>query len=490
MWLGLLVLAAFGITVAGAFVFDDFALFSDSAITSSMGWLDCWRLTQTRPLTWLTFWANYQLGGQQPLGYHLVNLLLHLAVVWLVWDVLGRKIPLPAALIATALFAIHPLLTEPIGYVFSRGTLLAAIFSLLAWRNWVDQKPWRAALWFGVAMLAKEESAALPLFFALEDWSQSRRLRLPPLAAMLGLALAFGLRVIWAIQITPGAWAGAKAGVTPVQYLGAQGPVILRYLRMTVLPWGFSIDPEIAIPSLGVAVAAWALIAILVGFALRYWSVGFWFIAALILLVPSSSIFPASDLAADRRMYLPLVMLSAGAGLLLSRVDRRVVIGLVIAFAAISIRYSALWARPGALWAEAVRLAPNKMRPRIQWARAIRPANGLKVLEEAKSIAPDDPAVYSEMGRILLQMGRADQALGAFGQALALDPGDPMAMSNRGAALMALGANEAAKGDFERALSISPCLFETRLNLTRIGVRSPAPQECRFTEEQKNQLSR
>ena len=47
---------------------------------------------QTRPLTYFTFWVNYQLGGRNPVGYHIVNIALHLLAVWLLWRTLDRLV--------------------------------------------------------------------------------------------------------------------------------------------------------------------------------------------------------------------------------------------------------------------------------------------------------------------------------------------------------------------------------------------------------------
>ena len=55
-------LAAFGASLLSGFHFDDYAIFSDPALTSPDGWLRVWGPGQTRPLTYLTFWLNYQAG--------------------------------------------------------------------------------------------------------------------------------------------------------------------------------------------------------------------------------------------------------------------------------------------------------------------------------------------------------------------------------------------------------------------------------------------
>lgn len=162
---------------------------------------------------------------------------------------------------------------------------------------------------------------------------------------------------------------------------------------------------------------------------------------------------------------------------------------LVIILAAISFHYTGLWRDPEALWREAVEHAPSKLRPRLQLARALPPDRALSVLEEAQRLAPGDPEVATDQGRALLALGRPGEALGAFGRALALDPNDARALNNRGAALAALGQPDAARADYERALSKDPCLFDARLNLLRMGVRTATPPGCRYTLEQRTALS-
>jgi tetratricopeptide (TPR) repeat protein len=248
--------------------------------------------------------------------------------------------------------------------------------------------------------------------------------------------------------------------------------VIWRYLRLFAIPWGFSIDPSLARPTVWVAILAWGALAALCLIPFRG---RFWFLMGLLLLAPSSSILPAADLAADRRMYLPMIAFCACAGVLLQAVDRRVIVAMVLALMAISIRYSLLWERPEALWREAKRLAPGAVRPRIQLARALAPAEGLEELKDA----PDVESVATERGRLLMTLGRPAEALSAFGRALALNPNDARAISNRAVALAALGSRDAAVAEFSRALEKDRCLGDARDNLAKLGVETSAPGNCR-----------
>ena len=80
----------FGGSLGSGFHFDDYAIFQNAAIRAPNGWLTVWNLRQTRPLTYLTFWLNYRLGGESAVGYHVVNLALHAAAVLVLYEVLRR----------------------------------------------------------------------------------------------------------------------------------------------------------------------------------------------------------------------------------------------------------------------------------------------------------------------------------------------------------------------------------------------------------------
>jgi tetratricopeptide (TPR) repeat protein len=499
-------LLAFGASLGSGFHFDDYAIFSDPALTSPGGWLEIWTLRQTRPLTYLTFWLNYQVGGRDPLGYHLLNLALHLGAVMLAYECLRRLLPERAALIAAALFAVHPIQAEAVNYVWARSIVLATLLTLASLDRWIAGRRWLAVAWFAAALLAKEEVAAFPLVLVLISGTRNRwvarrvsaelptlkddhqapsvdtsvdaagtsaRATKGPILLMLLLSLAAGARVIYATAVTPGAPAGLQAGITPWHYLLAQGPVILRYLRLLLIPYGFTIDPEIAVPVAWLSVAAW--VALLGAIVLALWrreAWSIWLLAGFLLLIPSSTIFPAADLAADRRMYFPMLAFAAAAGLLLERVKpQAIAAAAVVALALVSVGRTQVWMTEESLWREAVSRAPSKVRPRIQLARALPAAAALEVLAQARNLAPYDPAVAAETGKTLLAERQPEAALQEFGRALALDPRDARNLNNRGVALEAIGQTEAARADFQRALRIDPGLTEARQNLLKL----PAP---------------
>ena len=452
-------LVAFGASLGSGFHFDDYAIFDHPALNN------IFTLRETRPLTYLTFWMNYAFGGTNPIGYHAVNLALHLGAVLLAFECLRRLLPERAALVAAAVFAVHPIQAEAVDYVWARSIVLATLLCLASFYEWLDGRRWIAVAWFAASLLAKEEVAAFPLVLLLLPNTEKKR-SLAPVAAMLVLALAVGLRTAYALQVTPGLPAGLHAGITPAKYFLAQGPVILRYLRLLVVPYGFTVDPEIAIPPVWLGVLAWAAIAALGALAWRYAK---WALAGFLLLIPSSTVFPAADLAADRRLYFPLLAFAAAAAPYLVRFRLAEAVPAVLIV--LSFFRTQVWMTDRALWTEAVERAPDKVRPKIQLARALPASAALELLAKAREQAPHDPDIAAETGRILLAEGQADAALTEFGRALALSPRDARYLNDRGVALEALGQTAAARADFERALEIDPKLDAARDNLAKLPTK-------------------
>jgi len=422
------------------------------------------------------------MGDLNPIDYHAINLALHLVAILLLYDILRRLIGDRAALIGAAIFAVHPIQAEAVNYVFERATELDTLLCLAALASWLRGRYWLAVVWFASALAAKQECVAFPVFLAMLAFSLKRRIT-PwlPIAAMLLLSIASGVAVFIAAQRTPGSQAASQAGISPLTYFVTQGAVILRYLRLLIVPFGFNVDPEIHVPPAWLGVCAWLAIIAMAAIAARWFfnaRAGFWFIAGLVLLLPSSSIFPATDLAVDRRMYLPMIAFAACAGLLLERTRPALVAALVIVFIGFSIQRTLVWRTEQSLWSDAARKSPDKVRPKIQLARASDPQHALALLDDAKKLAPTNAVIFTDEGRVYLSIGQPARALSDFGRALALEPRSADALNNRGAALFALGQAKAARQDFERALKIDPCQQQARENLARMGVPVATPVNC------------
>ena len=415
-------LAAFGGSLFAGFHLDDYAIFSSLALP----------------------------GLRDPAGYHAVNLLLHLGAILLAYECLRRLLPGAVALIAAAIFAIHPLQAEAVNSVAARGAMLASLLCFAALLAWLEGWPWLAVVAFAAALLADPQCAMFPVALVLlrpKDRSMSQRLAA---LAMVGLAIAA------AISAPKGPYALAL--------------VSLRFLRLFALPWGFTIAPEVH-ESLWIAIATAIAIAAAAVWMWRRQSAPpepTWLVAGLLLLIPSFARNPAQD----PRAYLAMFAFSAMAGLLIARVPGR---GLAIAIVALLIAVSAsrtyVWMSDERLWREAVRQAPGQVAPKIALAKYLKAADAIELLGRAKAEAPYNPEISSAIGKILLDEGQYEGALDELSSAVALDPRNALAFNNRGVALAALGQTPAATADFEHALLLAPDLAEARENLKRLSDR-------------------
>ncbi len=140
------------------------------------------------PLTWLSYAIDYQIWGRDPFGYHLTNLLLHLANTLLVLVLVRKALrgryeqATAAALLTAAIFGIHPLRVESVAWATERKDVLFAFFYLCAlilyWR-WLDGHK-RSDYWvcfglFVAAALSKSAAVTFPAVLLLIDHALAKR---------------------------------------------------------------------------------------------------------------------------------------------------------------------------------------------------------------------------------------------------------------------------------------------------------------------------
>lgn len=411
---------------------------------------------QWRPLTYLTFWLNGRLTGELPWAYRLVNILLHAASVQLCYTAIRRLLGEQRAFAVALVFAVHPLQAEAVLYVFSRPIVLMGLFAWAAIDRWLAGRHWWSVGLLALALLAKEEAIALAGFLLLLHLSISRnRAEWKPLAAMVILVLATVAATVWATAKIAGSGAGARAGIAPLDYLATQPQVFALYAMDALWPWRTGFDWQASVAP------RWQVVLWLLPLGFIAWSWqwftrarwGFWATAALVWLLPTSSIFPLMDLSAERRLYLAIAMVAAAIPWM--RRDRLLgILGLLMALGAA--RQAIVWRDPKELWAAAMANQPELLRPALQYCRYVPAAESRDVLRRYESAGRANAGYWTELGRVELESRRPAEALRAFGKALAIDPETASHHYNRGIALAALNQNEAARADFERTLQIDP----------------------------------
>lgn len=132
--LALIVLVAFWPAISGTFLWDDEQYVTQNhALLDAAGLLQIWKIPpgtiQYYPLTFTMLWIEHHFWENNSLGYRLVNLLLHAGAAVLLWRIL-RRLSVPGAWAAAAIWAIHPLQVESVCWISESKNVLSGILAL------------------------------------------------------------------------------------------------------------------------------------------------------------------------------------------------------------------------------------------------------------------------------------------------------------------------------------------------------------------------
>jgi protein O-mannosyl-transferase len=517
----LLGLLAYANTLPNGFVFDDKSIIQRnpvvqstegiSALLSTPYWSGEGRANRLyRPLTLATFALNRMVGGGKAWSFHLANALLHGAVAALLFilllELFGMK---EMALLAASLFVLHPVQTEAVAGLVGRADLLSTLFVLLA--LWLDRrKPqpfpgWRilsfpaSLVSFFLALLAKENAVAYPALRILTDClagrpdGVSRRRRGYELLAVLGaLGSYLWVRIrVLGVLMEPGriAWVDNPIAQLPTGQRVVNAVALLgKYLGLFVYPARLSADysaPQIppvegfADPRFLLGLAGVSLLAFVTLRAWRRlpplaWGIGF---AAAAFLLVSNLPFPIGTLFAERLLYLPAAGLCAAAGSVVAlaatkrpRLARTVALILLALCCAGTVRRNRDWRDDFSLFRSAVRVSDRSAKVRYNLGNAYRRRGDLAQAAENYRSCLDLYADFEpgrrNLGVVLLEMGRPEEALKVFEQALARAPRSSSSLHNDlGNALRAMGRTADAEREYRKALDIDPGASDPHNNL-------------------------
>ncbi len=517
------VLAAHGGAVRGQFHYDDvFAIVENPAVqswdplryfVSSNAVISEANAAGYRPLTVASLALNYHLGGVSPVGYLVTNLVLHLAVSWLVFLV-GRRLlgDWRWAGGAALVFALHPVNAEAVNYSVARSSLLSTLWTLVACWAFLRGRLGGHVGWHGLglaaflaAMLSKESAVALVIPLAAYPWLSARWEHAPgepgatdrsagyrdviPYLILAAAYVAFWSAMTWGGIRPPGraaypAWTFAE--------------VVARSLALWVWPWPLGLDHPLTFlqrfdPALAVGLvvfgAAW-LAAVAVGVRrapFAAWA-SIWIAAGFAPLAPLPWLTTVGLLQENRLAFSAVAMawLTAWtAQRLVARLRRGALgmwvvaslgLGLVIGAVGLDRMRSAVWNDDARLWEEVVNRSPGNLLARINLGSAYMERKEFDRAEaefrRVTVLAPDYPRAYYNLGLLALRRERYDDARGYFLQTADIAPGYTEAYHILGTEAIKRLRFDEARAAFERAVALNPTDAKAHAQLGLIALRT------------------
>ena len=511
----------------GPFLFDDQILpfgRPDFPFDSLRAWI-----SGVRPLLMFTYWINYQLSGPHTFSYHAFNVLFHGMVSILVFFVMRKILEWAQvdgvrrdvlAVFAGALFLLHPVNSESVGYVASRSENLSVLFFLGAFALFLYRRSaeitWtRTALVllvFAAAVLSKEHTVVLLALLLLTDYFWN-----PPFSfagirrnwrLYAPVSIGGALAVVYLARLLRGATSAGFSikEFTWYQYFFTECRAFWLYIRLFLFPAGLRIDYDYPVShTILEHGAVVGLMAILLAagtafyFRRRYPLASYGFFAYVILMAPTSSFVPIADPVAERRLYLSMIGLLFIVAEFLRRVDVRqprwmaAMAGVLLIAGIATYNRNFVWSDKVVLWEDTAAKSPGKSRVEFHLAQAYYEHSecdkALPHYERSAALDPTDyrlfidwglaydclnqpeqalakfkhaasmkatAHVYSQIGMVYGKQGKNAEALDALATAEKIDPSFEMTYVYRGGVRISEGNPVAAVEDFRHALVLNP----------------------------------
>ena len=488
--ISLLVVLTYFPALQGGFVWDDVIFSEEPVIHSPDGLRSIWLAPADIrneghywPLVYTSFWLEHKIWGLNPVGYHAVNILLHLANCLLLWRLLDR-LGVPGAAVIAAVFAVHPLHVESVAWIIERKDVLSGLFYLAAVLTWVrfndSPGPGRyvlALVLFCAGLLAKSVVVTLPAALLIWHWWQRGRvtpvdlLRLAPFAAV-GVAITLAdLAFYTSREPLELGYSLAERALIAARALWFYAGKLLWPADLAVIYPLWEIDVRDPL--------AWAYLVGAAGLAVLLWigrrRIGRGPLAgALFFAVTLAPVLGFIDygymqfsLVADRFQYLAgigvLAVLLGAAAYGAGRLPAAYRTGAGAAGAAVVLllgtltwRQAAIYHDEVALFSHVVALNPQARDAHLNLGNALieagRNEEGFAASRIAVQQRPDSADAHSNLGLALMNLEQFEASGDALRRALELDPKHQSAMQNSAELLRKQGRYEEAAAAYRAVL--------------------------------------
>ncbi len=443
-----------------------------------------------RPMVTLTYMSDHFFWNFNPMGYHLTNILIHLANVVLGYYLLIRLFGFTTAAAGAALFGIHPGLTETVNAVAFREDSLCLMFSLgallLLLKDRKKIEPLTVAgssILFAAALLSKENALIMPVAAAATVWIMKGRKafkkRIVEWFAWSGITIIF-LIIRFVILGNPNRDPVFTYQMTPLQKILNAPVMILRMLETALMPVVLSADheftPYVSLLNIHVIVG-WTVLIFMMVLLFKAgkkwkWPVA-WF---LITMLPVLNVYPLTQPIAERFLYMPFVGIAAAFGYIVSRywmhryVKFAVVIVLMLAASKTYVR-NRDWKDNWTLFNAAYKY-PHTYRTLTNLAPLLREQGrheqSLALIRQAIKKSPHVAQLYSNLCLGLIRVGEFEEAAAAGEKALLLKPDYPATHHNLGYAYYKMGYMDKAVHALEKSLELDDKLVKSFMLLAEI----------------------
>ncbi len=448
------------------------------------------------PLTWLSLMLDRQFLGPNPAGFHLTNLILHIANILLLFMVLKKMTgALWQSAFVAALFALHPLHVESVAWIAERKDVLSTFFWLLAMLAYSQyiKKPSAVRylltlLVFALGLMAKPMLVTLPFVFLLLDyWPLERKISWRLLVEKIPFIVLSVASSVIAFIVQQSGRVVISFDRFPLKFrIGNVFISYVRYMEKLFLPAGlaaFYPHPLENVSVLYAVISAILLLAVTIlvlRFAQnhRYLVTGwFWYLGTLVPVIGFVQV--GSQAYADRYTYITLtglfIIIAWGMSELLAKwIYRKIILGssMVILLTALGIcahRQTSYWKNSLALFSHAIEVTQNNYMAYNNrgnaYARSGRYPEAIDAYKQAVQIKPNFAEAHYNLGNVYSKLARFTEAINAYQLAIKNRPDFALAHYNLGNACYALSRYPEAVNAFEQAVKINPDYADAHYNL-------------------------
>jgi hypothetical protein len=345
--IAVIVLIAYSNTFHSTFHFDDNPSIVENpsikrATADNIGKI----LNGVRPVVYLSLMLNYQLGGLNVVGYHVFNILVHIANSGFFYLLMLWTLNLPAleakyggkakrmALFGALLFAVHPIQTEAVTYIITRTELLATFFYLATVLLFIKGARTKKSFYYAgafftaaLAMGSKEWAVTLPAMLMLYDYLFLSEKKLSVVVSRWMVYVAITLTCWIAVRNLPlfaasntgigiGFGVSTTSGITANTYWLTSLNVIWTYVRLLFLPIKQNLDYEYPIAKTLFempTILSFIGHVVVIGSAFWMYKKKGWLLVPFgvawfyIGLAPVQSFVPIIDVIFEHRAYMPSI---------------------------------------------------------------------------------------------------------------------------------------------------------------------------------------